>query len=122
MPGEKFQSLADVLGTSPIGTPDEAKLDEFDKLVDIDSVEDFCRGILNSAEYRRSILHRIHLGILPAAIELRFYDYAHGKPAERVEHTGKDGKPIETAVTVVRRVVVRPGDKLDEKRSADVVH
>lgn len=46
---------------------------------------------------------------LPAAVECLLYHYAHGKPAERVEHTGKDGAPI---VTEIRRVIVRTGSQM----------
>jgi hypothetical protein len=50
-----------------------------------DNVRDFCRGVLASREYRQSVLDRVVLGTLAPAIETRFYDYAYGKPVERVE-------------------------------------
>lgn len=50
-----------------------------------DNVKDFCKGILQSREYRQSLLDRIILGDLAPQIETRLYDYAYGKPVERVE-------------------------------------
>lgn len=81
MPAVKFQSLADVLGTVPESTSDLVEVD----VAKIDDIGAFCRAILDSHEYRQSISFRITLGTLPPAVELRFYDYAAGKPVERVE-------------------------------------
>lgn len=92
-----LQTLAEFLGTDQ-ATPEPTELPQL-------TVKDFCKGVLESREYRQSVLHRITLGTLPPAVECRMYDYAYGKPPDRVEHSGPDGKPIET-ITEVRRVVV----------------
>jgi hypothetical protein len=73
------------------------------------SAKDFADTVLNSLEFRHYIVAGLKIGNLPSAILTRLMDYAWGKPPERVEHTGKDGKPIET-VTEVRRVVVHAKD------------
>lgn len=103
---EKFQSLADVLGV-----PDPK---EPDKLLEASSMpatrKDFCKRILDSPEYRESLRQRIVLGTLPPAIEQLLYYYADGKPKEIFEHTGKDGKPIET-ISEVRRVIVHASER-----------
>ena len=93
-----LQTLAEFLGTDQASNLPT----ELPQL----TVQDFCKGVLESREYRQSILQRIVLGTLPSAVELRMMDYGWGKPPERIEHTGKDGKPIET-ITEVRRVVIR---------------
>jgi len=112
---KKIQTLAEFLGTEDAYS---APLDETREEM---SVKDFCRGILTSREYRQSIRDRIALGNLPPAVELRLYDYAYGKPPDKVEHTGKDGQPIET-ITEVRRVVVRVPDGSQMKSEAEVIH
>lgn len=59
------------------------------------SVQNFCRGVLRSRDYRRSLLLRVRIGELPPAIESLLYHYAEGKPVDRIEHTGREGGPIE---------------------------
>lgn len=79
---EKFPSLADFLGVQdpvrpdlPAAAPPSRRL----------SAKDFALGILNSDEYRASIMRRVLLDELPPQIESLLYHYAHGKPVERVE-------------------------------------
>lgn len=43
------------------------------------------RLLLNSEEYRLSLVNRIITGTLPSAIECKLWDYAYGKPIEKVE-------------------------------------
>lgn len=109
-----MESLADFLGLAgrPPMAEGQAPISAQERPLDVRS---FCRGILESEDYRQSILDRVKLGSLPPAVECRMFDYAYGKPPDRVEHTGKDGKPIET-VTEVRRVVVRVRSQDDEEQ------
>jgi len=118
----KTQSLADFLGTSDPLQPEEPA-SQLQPLSDTFTLRDFCRGVLNSPEYRQSLVHRILLGELPSAIEQMFYYYAGGKPADRVEHTGANGQPIEI-VREVRRVIVHAHALDDEKdeQLATVTH
>lgn len=95
-----MKSLADVLGVPNPVRPDEP----LDQIADPSSAEEFCREILNSREYRESVMRRIVVDELPQAVELWMLNTAHGKPIERVEHTGKDGEPI---IAEIRRIVVR---------------
>lgn len=121
-----MKSLAEHLGTVDPKAPDAPTV----SYVEV-SVKDFCKGVLTSQEYRDSIRIRILLGTLPPAVECRMYEYAYGKPPERVEHTGKDGQPIET-ITEVRRVIVRAGEAAlagelseeleQQRRKAQVTH
>ena len=110
----KIQTLADFLGTDhPPSAPTE--LPQL-------SVKDFCKGVLESYEYRQSILQRVTLGTLPPAVELRMYDYAYGKPVEKHELTGENGDPI---VTEVRRIIVHvEGNTLleDMRTAKQVTH
>jgi len=94
-----MQSLADALGLN------EQHLDDYPEL----TVRDFCRGVLESREYRQSVKDRVALGTLPPAVECKMYDYAYGKPVDRIEHTGKDGGAI---VTRVERVIVHAHDEM----------
>jgi hypothetical protein len=66
----------------------------------------FAEAILNSFEFRQYIISGLAAGDLAPAVLTRLMDHGWGKPPERVEHTGKDGKPIES-ITEVRRVIVR---------------
>lgn len=84
-----IRSLADFLGTTSTAKDAAApeSLAQATDPVDYDKLTaaEFCKAILTSPEYRQSIVHRITLGTLPPAVECRFYDYAYGKPVEKVE-------------------------------------
>jgi hypothetical protein len=137
----KFQSLADFLG-NPEGSPSEfaesspeptaedraraeakAKLEaeEREEVFSLEKMtgEEFADAILNSRIFRRYIIDSMRLGTIPASVLNRLMD-CHpewAKQPDRIEHTGKDGQPIET-VTIVRRVIVRSPNE----ESEDVVH
>ncbi len=99
-----MQSLAEFLGTHR--TEDESlEPTELPQL----TVKDFCRGVLESCEYRQSVLDRVRLGSLPPAVELMMYARAYGAVPDRVEHVGDDGGPIEVITRVVRIVVDADG-------------
>lgn len=49
------------------------------------TVKDFCRGVLNSTEYRESLYRRVLLDELPPAVECMMWDRAWGKTVEKVE-------------------------------------
>lgn len=72
-------------------------------ILDLTGIE-FCQGIVDSREYRESILRRVLLDELAPAVECRLLDMAWGKAPQRLEHTGKDGQPIE--ITRVERVII----------------
>lgn len=78
---EKFQSLADVLGVSDPVQPDKPAT-AFNASA---TRKDFCKQILDSPEYRQSLMQRIVLGMLPPAIEQLLYYYADGKPVEHLK-------------------------------------
>lgn len=117
---EKFQTLADYLGTAPVA--DGAA--PVQRLEDISGdAEKFCKAVLDSFEFRQYIVHGLTLGSIPAAVMLRIMDKAGWqKPPEQIEHTGKDGKPIE--ITEVRRVIVQakalPADSATKDTSRSV--
>src|SRR5678810_302396 len=69
------------------------------------SAKDFAVKTLSSKEFQLYIRNGIIAGDLPSAIVLRLMDYGWGKPPERIEHTGKNGEPIES-ITEVRRVII----------------
>lgn len=49
------------------------------------SRKEFARAILNSTEYRDSLLWRIKMHELPPQVETLLYHYAYGKPTDIVE-------------------------------------
>jgi uncharacterized small protein (DUF1192 family) len=49
------------------------------------NVRKFCRAILNSHQYRESLLRRVLMDALPESIERMIWDRAHGKVVDRVE-------------------------------------
>lgn len=75
--------------------------------------KDFCEAIFNSREYRESIARRIRNDSLPSAVECKLLDHVLGKPIERHEVTGKDGKPIETVKIV--RILVDPREAVEQE-------
>lgn len=83
-----METLAEALGlvvTRENGTDIQTVALDSKALADM-PVEEFCRTVLQSAEYRLSILERVSRGALAPAVETRLMDYAWGKPVERVEH------------------------------------
>jgi hypothetical protein len=119
----KFRSLADFLGNPEADPSEHPELEAAQQLraepeareaeeafyLESLSGREFADAILSSRIFRRYIIDGMRAGEIPASVVTRFFDYATnwGKPPDRVEHTGKDGAPIET-VTTVRRVVVYP--------------
>lgn len=78
----KYQSLADVLGVEDPLTREAPVVDIHPEKL---TAKEFSRRILHSKEYRDSIIRRIYADELPPAIECRLYDYAFGRPVEKVE-------------------------------------
>lgn len=92
--------------------------------VDISDADAFCKAVVESRNFRQYIVSGLDLGNLPGFTSIlgRVLDRVWGKAPERVEHTGKDGQPIET-VTEVRRVIVHAhiGDE-DREDSPLITH
>ena len=74
-----MESLADFLG---VNRDRERPAEQPHKKL---SAKDLAREILQSPEYKQSLLDRITLGQLPAQVECLLYHYAWGKPVERIE-------------------------------------
>lgn len=103
------QSLAEYLG---VATPQNPDPDPFP--TEGVSPQEICTTILRSQEFRTYLLHSLTLGTLPPAVLMRIMDVAGWpKGVARIEHTGPDGKPIET-VTQIRRIVVTANDVDDD--------
>jgi hypothetical protein len=117
----QLQSLAKFLGVQdpekpnePFGLPAET-VELPAPTADMDDSA-FCRGVIASTQYRESLLRRLITDSLPSAVETMLWERAHGRVAQRVEHTGKEGKPIEQRV-----VFYVPHNGRDED-FADVEH
>jgi hypothetical protein len=89
---EKLQSLADILGVADPTSPDVEVLDaptpptspttrSEGKL----TAKTLAREILNSKQYRESLMRRIVMDELPPAVECMLYHYAYGKPVENLQ-------------------------------------
>lgn len=89
----------------PIEPPEPKALDEGLFLLEITDAQEFAKAVLESRDFREYVFYGIRKRDIPPTVLLRLMDYGWGKPAERVEHTGKDGEPIQ--VTEVRRVIIR---------------
>lgn len=74
-----MKSLSDVLGV-----PDPKQPTSESKPVKI-TVKTLAKGILNSPQYLESIRRRILADTLPPAVECKLYEYAFGKPVDKVE-------------------------------------
>lgn len=77
------KSLADVLGVADPREPEH--------VVQVErknfrlTAKMFCKEILDSRQYRESLMRRIITDSLPPAVEQLLYYYANGKPVDRIE-------------------------------------
>lgn len=62
------------------------------------TVKDFCKGVLNSQEYRESLMRRVILDELPPAVECMLWDRAWGKTVEKVEVKDTTGQLEELTI------------------------
>lgn len=76
-----MKSLAEALGIKDPENPELEAPAHPPKL----TAKAFARGILDSAQYRESIRRRVLMGNLPPAVECKLYEYAYGKPIDKVE-------------------------------------
>jgi len=99
----RVQSLAEFLEPAAAG-PSEPNATPQDEISLATDSKTFAEAVLNSPEFKTYIRHALTLGTIPAAVICRLMDYCWGKPPDRVELTGRDGRPVET-VRIVRIVV-----------------
>lgn len=81
-----MKSLAESLGLNTPETPETPSKKQ--------SAKEFSKSILESRDYRKSVERRIATDTLPPAVEVRFMEYAYGKPVEKVEIRDKTN-PLE---------------------------
>lgn len=74
----------------------------------------YARSFLESSEYRASAHRRILAGKAPH-LETLLYQYAYGKPPDKLEVTGADGGPLEfiQARESIARKLARLGPTAD---------
>lgn len=81
-----IRSLADVLGINDPQKPAGEDTPVVDpKLPARMTAKQLSREVLNSKQYRESLLRRIIMGELPPAVECKLMDYAWGRPVEKVQ-------------------------------------
>lgn len=85
-----MKSLADVLG---LNTPSSATTEASTTPRKL-TAKAFSKAILESADYAASIQRRILADTLPPAVEVKLYEYAYGKPVDKVEVRDKTN-PLE---------------------------
>lgn len=112
-----METLAHYLGVEP-----QQPVAEPFSLEDITDAKQFAEALLNSREFRSYIINSLALGSIPSAVLIRVMDLAGWtKPPERIEHTGKDGQPIET-ITEVRRIIVHTEQQHEAALDPRIVH
>jgi hypothetical protein len=94
---DAFQSLADLLGVPDPANPDRPVADPPPEK---QTVQEFCKNVLRSREYRESLMRRILTDDLPPQIEMMLWDRAHGKMKDQLSLSG------DVAVTKVVREIV----------------
>ena len=80
----KFQSLADLLGVEdPEAEPaDKTPAQAHEPM---ESAESFCRDIIDTVQYRESLLRRILLDKLPPAVEIMLWARGWGTVIDKLE-------------------------------------
>lgn len=86
------------------------------------SARTICRDILNSRQYRESILQRIIFRELPPAVECRLWDYAYGKPVEKVEIDDKTERVENLTSEQLERKLIALAELARRLRMNDEVH
>jgi hypothetical protein len=89
----------------------------------------FSRAVLESKQYRDSIVARVVAGTLPAAVECKMWDHAFGVPKQRVEVEDKTNpyenmspEQIQTRIRVLMDTAQRLGASLPVQDDGDSVH
>jgi hypothetical protein len=122
MPDSKSSpSLADFLRlTDPApGQPAPDHPDPLDALIEGTlTLQEFAERVLTSREYRLSVIQRVQLGELPAAIERWLYELAVPKSANPL----MAGDASEPMIVEIRRVMVRPALDEDEETTPTRTH
>jgi hypothetical protein len=55
---------------------------------------EFCRNLLSDPQYQANLRKRLATGKIAPAVEALLWAYAHGKPKDTLELTGKDGAAL----------------------------
>jgi len=76
------------------------------------SGHDVAEKLLSSKRYVTNLRIRLDEGTLHPSLETLLWHHRFGKPADKLELTGKDGGPIK----LIRRVIVRRDDKKDDPK------
>lgn len=96
-----MESLADFLGITPVKEGEQPSQPQ-----KFTSAKAFCRALLASSEYRESLARRMTLGVLPPAVEVRLWDYAYGKPVEKIEIEDKTQAAAMSKHDIEQRIAV----------------
>lgn len=83
------------------------------------SAKEFCRAIVRSDEYRRSIYQRVIMGTLPHSIEQMIWDRAEGKVVERMEFEDKTLRLEDAPRVVLERKAQQLNDLIEHLRMND---
>jgi hypothetical protein len=105
-----MKKLADILGIANAFDIDPMPTTVIERQeVENPTAQQFALSILESPEYRQSLLRRILTDDLPPAVETKLMDYGWGKPKETIEHLVK--------TTRVVREIVDPSFDDDEEQA-----
>jgi hypothetical protein len=125
-----MKSLAEHLGAVDPRPEHKRPQDDFDALIDVTEPVKFCKGIVESREFRQYILSGIVLGDLPPAIMTRIIDHAWGKPVEQLHVTSTVAVEELTPSQLEERAArlsemarfLRRAEQFDEPLDAGSVH
>lgn len=79
-----MKSLADVLSVADVEKPPQQRTEPA-PFVEPKTPREFAKTIVESQQYRESLLRRILVDELAPAVEVWLLNTAHGKPVDRVE-------------------------------------
>ncbi len=114
-----MKSLYDSLNLVDPRTPDKPPVDPILKLTG----KAFSKAVVESQEYRESIVRRVRLDSLPPAVETKLLDHAWGVPKQRVEIDDKrnpfEGLPADEIEAHLQKLALIARDL---RRTNDAVH
>lgn len=116
-----MKSLADELGTAAKREAPSYPEPPTEPLSGKYTAKHFCLAIVNSAEYRASIMQRIVLGTLSPQIEQMLWDRAAGKVVEKVEVKDTTRPYQHLSLADLRQQLIDELALLDQLRTNDEV-
>jgi hypothetical protein len=115
-----MRSLYDALNVPDPAKPNAEPVDPILELTG----KKFSKAVVESRQYRESIIRRIITDTLPPAVECRLLDHALGKPVERIEVSDTTPLEAKSAATLRERALqlAERAQRLQEAKESQMVH